>query len=102
MKKFNVGDKVIVRSGKDKGKTGNITKINWKKSVAFVGDVNMVTKAVKPTQENPNGGFAKTENPISLSNIGVVSPKNGKVSRVGIKIIDGKKTRYLKSCGSEL
>ncbi len=102
MKKFNVGDKVIVRSGKDKGKTGNITKINWKKSVAFVGDVNMVTKAVKPTQENPNGGFAKKENPISLSNIGVVSPKNGKVSRVGIKIIDGKKTRYLKSCGSEL
>ena len=102
MKKFNVGDKVVVLAGKDKGKTGSITKINWKSNMVLVGDINIATKAIKPTQESPNGGFAKIENPINLSNIGIVSPKSGKASRVGIKVVDGKKMRYAKSCGSEL
>ena len=102
MKKLNVGDKVIILSGKDKGKTGEVKKLNWKSSYAIVDGVNMVTKALKPTQENPNGGFGKVENKIHLSNLSLVSPKTGKATRVGIKIIEGKKSRYAKACGSTL
>ena len=102
MKKYNVGDKVVVIAGKDKGKTGEIAKLNWKSNYALVSGVNLMTKAIKPTQENPNGGFTKIERRIDLSNISVVSPKTGKATRVGIKEVEGKKKRFAKACGSIL
>ena len=102
MKKFNVGDEVTVVAGKDKGKQGKILKLNWKTDYVTVSGVNLMTKAIKPTQDNPNGGFAKVENKIHISNIAVVSPKTGKASKVGIKEVEGKKSRYAKACGSIL
>lgn len=100
MNKFKVGDKVIVLSGKDKGKTGEIKSLNWKKNSAVVSDVNLVVKAVKPTQENPNGGFASKENSINISKISLVSPKTGKATRVGFKIVESNLVRFAKKCGS--
>jgi len=102
MNKLKVGDEVIVLSGKDKSKSGKILKLFWNNSKVLVEGINLSTKALKPTQENPNGGFVKKENTLSISNIAVKSPKTGQASRVGIKTEDGKKTRYAKSCGSLL
>ena len=102
MKKLKLKDEVIVVAGKDKGKTGTISKINWKKSTVLVDGVNLAKKAIKASQENPNGGFATIEAPLSISNIALKSPKTGKGSKVGIKVVDGKKVRYLKKCDSIL
>ena len=63
MNKLNVGDEVIVLSGKDKSKSGKILKIFWNKSMILVDGVNLSTKALKPSQENPNGGFIKKRTP---------------------------------------
>ena len=102
MNKIKVGDKVIVTAGKDKGKTGVIKKAFLRKGKVLVDGVNLVTKSVKPTQENPEGGFTKTENFINSSNVALVSPKDGKATKVGFKLEKGKQVRYSKSCGSAL
>jgi large subunit ribosomal protein L24 len=102
MRKVRVGDNVIVLCGKDKGKNGKVVKLLWNSNKALIEGINLSTKAVKPTQENPNGGFISKENFINISNISIASPKDGKASRVGIKLVDGKNIRYAKSCGTEL
>ncbi len=102
MRKFKVGDKVQVIAGKDKGKQGNILKINWKNNTLLVEGINVATKAIKQSQENPNGGFAKSETFLNISNVSHLSPKTGKVSRVGFKSKDSKLIRVSKSCGSEI
>jgi len=102
MQKLKVNDEVVVLAGKDKNKKGTVKSLNFKKSTVIVGGVNIVKKAVKPTQESPNGGFADIESSLHMSNIAVVSPKTGKATRVGIVIKDGKKQRVAKSCGSVL
>ncbi|MFT6631733.1 MAG: large subunit ribosomal protein L24 [Bacteriovoracaceae bacterium] len=102
MQKLKLNDDVIVLAGKDKNKKGKVTKINEKKKTVLVAGVNMIKKAVKPTQENPNGGFVDMEKPLHVSNVGVVSPKTGKATRVRIEEKDGKKVRVAVSCGSTL
>ena len=102
MNKLKVGDNVIVTSGKDKGKKGKILKLFWNTGRVVVEGVNLSTKALKPTQENPNGGFVKKENALNISNVSIVSPKSGKATRVGIRVTEGKSVRFAKSCGSEL
>lgn len=102
MQKLKVNDEVIVIAGKDKGKKGTVQSINFKRKTALVGGVNVVKKAVKPTQENPNGGFSDLEKGINLSNIAVVSPKTGGPTRVRIEEKDGKKVRVATKCGSVL
>lgn len=102
MQKIKVSDEVIVIAGKDKGKKGTIKSLNFKKKTAMVDGVNLVKKSIKPTQENPNGGFADMEKGINLSNIAVVSPKTGGPTRVRIEVKDGKKVRVATKCGSEL
>lgn len=102
MQKLRVNDEVIVLTGKDAGKKGKVKKINLKRKMALVEGVNLYKKAVKPTQENPNGGFADLEKGIHLSNIAVVSPKTGGPTRVRIENKDGKKIRVATKCGSEL
>lgn len=102
MQKLKVNDTVIITAGKDKGKTGSLKKINHKKNTVLVEGVNIVKKAMKPTQENPDGGFAEVEKPVHRSNVSVVSPKTGKATRVNIQEKDGKKVRVAVSCGSEL
>lgn len=102
MQKLKVNDEVIVIAGKDKGKTGSVVKINSKKNEVIVTGINMVKKALKPSQENPQGGFAEVERPLHVSNIAVVSPKTKKGTRVRIESKDGKKVRVAVACGSVL
>lgn len=102
MQKLKINDEVIVIAGKDKGKKGKLTNLNFKRKTAIVEGVNLVKKSMKPTQENPNGGFADMEKGIHLSNIAVVSPKTGAATRVRIEEKDGKKTRVATKCGSVL
>ena len=103
MKKIKVNDSVIVIAGKDKGKTGLVTKV-LENSRVLVEGINMVKKHQKP---NPNanepGGIINKAMPLQISNIAVVNSATGKADRVGIKTLDdGRKVRYFKSNGEVL
>ncbi len=102
MQKLRVNDEVVVTAGRDKGKTGKIAKLNLKKKTAIIGGVNLVKKAIKPTQENPAGGIVDVESSIHLSNLSVMSPKTKKATRVRVESKDGKNVRVAVACGSVL
>lgn len=102
MQKLKLNDEVVVLAGKDKNKKGKVKNINLKKKTVIIEGLNLIKKTVKPTQENPNGGFVDLEKPLHISNVGVVSPKTGKATRVRIEEKDGKKVRVAVSCGSTL
>lgn len=100
MQKIKVNDEVVIIAGKDKGKTGKVKTLNFKKSVAIVEGINLVKKTLKPTQENPAGGIVEKEAAIHMSNISLVSPKTKKATRVRIEEKDGKKVRVAVACGT--
>jgi large subunit ribosomal protein L24 len=102
MQKLKLNDEVIIVAGKDKGKTGTVQNINDKRKNVLVNGVNIAKKAMKPSQENPQGGFAEVERPVHVSNVMVVSPKTKKGTRVRIEERDGKKVRVAVACGSIL
>ncbi len=102
MQKLKLNDEVIILAGKDKGKTGKVKKINSKKQVVMVDGVNVVKKALRPTQENPTGGIVDIESPVHISNVALVSPKTKKATRVKIETRDGKQVRVAVKCGSVL
>ena len=98
MQRIKQGDEVIVRTGKDKGKSGRVTKI-LKGDKVLVEGINQVKKNQKP---NPNagvsGGIIIKDMPINISNIGLYNPETKKADRVGFRFLeDGKKVRYFKS-----
>ncbi len=97
MQKIKKNDTVIVIAGKDKGRTGSVTKIVGER--AYVDGINMVKKHQKPNpQANVQGGIIEKEAPIQLSNIAILNPETNKADRVGFKILnDGKKVRFYKS-----
>ena len=78
-------DTVVVLAGEDKGKTGKVLKVLVEKQRAIVEGVNLVSKSVKPSAKNPQGGFEKVEAPIHVSNLSLIDPKSGKPTRVSIK-----------------
>lgn len=96
------GDKVMVISGKDKGKTGVILAAFPKQDRVIVEGVNIVKKHSKPSQVNPQGGILNQEAPIHVSNVMPVDPKSGNPTRVGYKTVDGKKVRVAKKSGEVL
>ncbi|HHY22241.1 MAG TPA: 50S ribosomal protein L24 [Bacilli bacterium] len=96
------GDKVKVISGKDKGKEGVILEAYAKKERVLVEGINMVKKHAKPSQDNPQGGILNQEAPIHVSNVMPIDPKTGEPTRVGYKIVDGKKVRIAKKSGEPL
>jgi large subunit ribosomal protein L24 len=96
------GDKVQVISGKDKGKQGVILAAFPKKNRVLVEGVNIVKKHVKPSQANPQGGIISQEAPIHVSNVMPLDPKTGLPTRIGYKVVDGKKVRYAKRSGEIL
>ncbi|SEN74164.1 large subunit ribosomal protein L24 [Mesobacillus persicus] len=96
------GDKVMVISGKDKGKTGNILAAFPKQSRVLVEGINIVKKHAKPSQENPQGGILSQEAPIHVSNVMPIDPKSGKPTRVGYTEQNGKKVRVAKKSGEVL
>ena len=102
MQKLRVNDEVIVTAGKDKGKTGTVARLNLKKNTVIVSGVNLVKKALKPSQENPTGGIVDVEASLHISNVSVVSPKTKKATRVRIENKDGKNVRVAVACGSLL
>ncbi|PLR77875.1 50S ribosomal protein L24 [Bacillus sp. V3-13] len=96
------GDKVMVISGKDKGKTGTILAAFPKQSRVLVEGINVVKKHSKPSQANPQGGIISLEAPIHVSNVMPIDPKSGEPTRVGYKEVDGKKVRIAKKSGEVL
>ena len=95
-------DKVIVLSGKDKGKQGKVLIADPKGLKVTVEGVNVATKHQKPKKQGQDGGIIKVETPIYVSKVQLVCPKCGKGTRVGHKIADGKKVRVCKKCGAEV
>ena len=102
--KMNIrkGDKVQVITGKDKGKQGVVLRGLPKEERVLVEGVNMVKKAMRPTQQNPQGGIVTKEAPIHVSNVMLVCPKCNAATRVAIKREDGKKVRICKKCGAQI
>ena len=95
--KIKKGDTVKVIAGKDKDKEGKVIAINRKNNTCLVEGVNMITKHTKPNAANPNGGIVQKEAPIDGSNVMLVH--NGKATRVGFDVKDGKKVRVAKATG---
>ena len=95
-------DKVVVLSGKDKGKEGKILSADPKALKVIVEGVNVATKHQKPRKQGEEGGIIKVETPIYVSKVQLVCPKCGKATRVGHKIENGKKSRVCKKCGAEI
>lgn len=96
------GDTVFVISGKDKGKTGKVVKVFPKKGKIVVEGINMITKHMKPSQINPQGGVVTKPAPMFSSKVMLFDEKAGKPTRVGFKFVDGKKVRYSKVSGETL
>jgi large subunit ribosomal protein L24 len=96
------GDKVVVISGKDKGKQGTILEAYPKQNRVLVEGINIVKKHSKPSQLNPQGGIISKEAAIHVSNVMPLDPKSGKPTRVGYKIENGKKVRVAKISGESL
>lgn len=104
MNKIKKGDTVIVLTGRDKGKTGQVLRIDGKEGRAFVENINMLKKTKRG---NPNkqetSAIIDMEGPINLSNIALLNPVTNKADRVGFKTMpDGKKVRYFKSNGEHV
>ncbi|MCT4555918.1 MAG: 50S ribosomal protein L24 [Pelagimonas sp.] len=95
--KLKKGDKVIVLAGKDKGKTGEITKVDPKSGKAIVDGINIAIRHTRQTQTSQGGRLPKAL-PIDLSNLAIVDA-NGKATRVGFREEDGKKVRFAKTTG---
>ena len=95
-------DKVIVLSGKDKGKEGKVLKADPKNGKVIVEGINVASKHQKPRKQGEQGGIIKVETPISACKVQLVCPKCGKGTRVGHKVVDGKKVRVCKKCGAEI
>ena len=102
--KMNIrkGDKVEVITGKDKGKQGVVLRGIPQDERVLVEGVNMVKKAMRPTQQNPQGGIITKAAPIHVSNVMLVCPSCGKPTRVANKRVDGKKVRGCKKCGADI
>ena len=95
--KIKKGDLVKVIAGKDKDKEGKVIAINRKNNTAIVEGINMVSKHMRPSMANQQGGIVSQEAPIDISNIMYVH--NGKATRVGFKMDGDKKVRVAKATG---
>lgn len=98
--KIKTGDNVKVVAGNNKGKSGAVKQVFVDSDRVVIEGVNMITKHVKPSATNPNGGIEKIEAPIHVSNVAFVDTKSGDTTKVGRKLNkEGKLQRYSKSTG---
>ncbi len=96
--KIRRDDEVVILAGKDKGKTGKVTKVLVGAGKVFVEGVNLIKKHTKPVpQLQQPGGIVEKEASLQVSNVAILNPKSGKADRVGFRIEDGKKVRFFKS-----
>jgi large subunit ribosomal protein L24 len=100
--KIKKGDKVVVLSGKDKGKHGEVTKSMPRDGKVIVSGVNIATRHTKPSQENPQGGLSRFEAPMHVSKVAIEDPKTGKPTRVRFEVKDGKKVRVAVRSGETI
>jgi large subunit ribosomal protein L24 len=96
--KLKKGDKVVVLTGKDKGREGEILQVMPKEGRAIVDGINTVIRHTRQSQTSQGGRIPKSA-PIQLSNLALVDPKEGGPTRVGFKVVDGTKVRYAKKSG---
>ena len=99
--KIKKGDTVVVVTGKDKGKSGKVLEVLPKSGRVIVNNINIVSRHTKPRSAQDKGGIIKKPAPIEASNVMVLCDC-GKATRVGYKMIDGKKVRVCKKCGLSL
>ena len=97
--KIRKGDTVVILSGKDKGKTGEVIKSLPKDMKVVVSGVNVHARHRKASQTNPQGGIERKEAPLHVSNVAVADPKTGKATRVRFEERDGKKVRVAAKSG---
>jgi large subunit ribosomal protein L24 len=97
------GDTVVVISGKDKGKTGKVTRVMREEDRVVVAGINLVKRHTRPTPRNPSGGIVEREQAIHACKVMPVDPKSGKGTRVRFKTLDdGKKIRIAAKSGDEI
>ena len=99
--KIKKGDRVVVLSGKDKGKTGEVTKAFPKDAKVIVSGVNVATRHRKPTQADPQGGLERVEAPMHVSKVAIATA-DGKPTRVRFETQDGKKVRVAVKTGEKI
>ena len=102
--KIRRDDEVVVISGKDRGKTGKVLRVEPRKQRVYVEGLNIVKRHQKPSALNPNAqaGVIEREGPIHVSNVALVDPKEKKPTRVGIKREDGKRFRVARRSGQQI
>jgi large subunit ribosomal protein L24 len=98
MQKIRKGDKVVVLTGKDKTRTGQVLQVMPTEGKALVQGVNIVRRHTRQTPQS-EGGIISNEAPVDLSNLSIIDPKDGKPTRVGFMVKDGKKVRVAKRSG---
>lgn len=98
--KIKIGDTVKVITGKDLGREGKVTSVDNKNHKVVVEGINKVTKHTKPSAQNQNGGIVETEAALDVSNVMLVV--DGKTTRVGFKVENGKKVRVAKKTGKAI
>jgi len=100
--KIKSKDKVIVLTGKDKGKVGEVIAVMPKENRVKVSGVNMIARHTKPSQANPQGGIIRREASINASNVAHIDPKTNKATRIGYKTVKGEKTRVARGSGEKI
>ena len=100
--KIKKGDSVVVLSGKDKGRTGTVTKVMPKAGKVLVDGINVAARHRKPTQTNPQGGIDRSPAPMAICKVAVADPKDGKPTRVRFEERDGKKVRVAVKSGETI
>jgi large subunit ribosomal protein L24 len=96
--KIKKGDRVVLLTGKDKGRSGQVTKVLPKEGRVFVSGLNLVQRHTRPTQADPQGGIKTKEASVHVSNV-AITDSNGKATRVGFRIDGETKVRFAKTTG---
>jgi large subunit ribosomal protein L24 len=99
---IRTGDKVRVIAGKDKGKEAKVLAVYPHKQRIVIERVNLIKKATRPTQKNPNGGILEIEGTVHVSNVMIVCPKCSEPTRIGRKREDGARVRVCKKCNNDI
>lgn len=103
--RIKTDDEVIVIGGKDRGKKGKVLRVDPKKEKVYVEGLNIVKRHQRPQQTaggQTAGGVIEREGPIHISNVMLLDPKDGKPTRVGVEVVDGKRLRVAKRSGQRL
>ena len=100
--KIKKGDRVVLLTGKDKGRQGAVLRVLPKDERVVVEGLNMVQRHTRPTQADPQGGIKSKEASLHMSNVAVVDPKTGGPTRVGFRVEGDKKVRFAKKSGEVL